>query len=204
MTGLVADFLGADTEVFPGIGAVGKTGFGPPIFVPVARIGSVSVRKSEVSLGLWIVCGLVCQVDLLPVLFLHFLVDMGHVDGLFLIGRGRGKKHKEVVTLLRGSLGGGFGGEVHKIDVVDDDVGIVLLPPLFAEGAIEPSVVGGDEVAPLENFQCFLFRGSAFREQEKRTGVRAERKSAASRQFNEVTTRQPLMVLSAHVASPPF
>jgi hypothetical protein len=59
---------------------------------------------------------------------------------------------------------------------------------LLAEGAIEPSVVSGDEVAPLENFQRFLFRGSAFREQEKRTGARAERKSAASSQFNEDTT----------------
>src|SRR6266571_2709001 len=188
MAGLVADFLGADTEVFPGIGAVGETRLSPPIFVPVARIGNVGIRECEIALGLWIVGGLVGQVDLLPVLFLHFLVDMGHVDGLLLIGGGRGKKHEKIVTLLRGGFGGGVGGEVHKIDVVDDDVGIVLLPTLLTEGAIEPSLVGGDEVAPLENFQRFLFRGSAFREQEKSTGTRAERESAASSQFNKVTT----------------
>src|SRR5260370_21398327 len=104
MARLVADFLGADTEVFPGIGAVGETGFSPPIFVPVARIGSVGVRKSEVSLGLWIVGGLVGQVDLLPVLFLHFLVDTGHLDGLLLICRRRAKKSENIVYLLRRRL----------------------------------------------------------------------------------------------------
>src|SRR5260370_38510680 len=108
------------------------------------------------------------------------------------------------MALLSGSLGGGFGGEVHKIDVVDDNVGIVLLPPLFAEGAIEPSVVGGDEVAPLENFQGFLFRGSTFREKEKRTGAPAAPKGPASSKITEETREQPRSLLFAHVASPPF
>src|SRR6266566_421542 len=68
---------------------------------------------------------LVCQVDLPPVLFLHFLVDMGQVDGLLLICCGRGKKHEEVVALLRGSFGSSLCGQIDEIDVVDDDVGIV-------------------------------------------------------------------------------
>src|SRR5713226_1222454 len=106
MAGLVADFFCADAQILPGVRAVRVTCVRPPVLMPVAGIGSVSVRKSEVSLGFWIVGGLVRQIDLLAVLRLHFLVHMGHVNGLLLVGRGRREKHEQVVAFSRRSLGG--------------------------------------------------------------------------------------------------
>src|SRR6266851_2325197 len=152
MAGLVADFFGTDAQFLPSIGAIGETDIGPPILVPVAGIGDVGIGKSKIALGLWIVSGFVGEIDLLAVAFLDFLVDRAHIDGLLLVGGGRGEKHEQVVALSRRSLRGSLRGKVDKVDVVDDDVGVVFLSPLFAEGPVEPSVVSGNEVAPLENF----------------------------------------------------
>src|SRR5229473_179758 len=153
MAGLVADFFGADAQLLPGIGAIGETDIGPPILVPVAGIGDVGIGKSEIALGLWIVSGFVGQIDFLAVAFLDFLVDRAHIDGLFLVGGGGRKKHEEIVAFFGGCFGGGFGRKVDEIDMVDNDVGIVFLSPLFAKRAVEPRVVSGDEVTPLEYFQ---------------------------------------------------
>src|SRR6266852_836652 len=128
MAGLVANLLGAHAQVLPGVRAVRVTRVRPPVLMPVAGIGSVSVRKGEVPLGFWIVGGLVRQIDLLAVLLLHFLVHMGHVKSLLLVGRRRRKKHEQVVTLLCRGLGSGLRGKVNKVDVVGDDIGVVLLP----------------------------------------------------------------------------
>src|SRR6266849_2686508 len=152
MAGLVADFFGAGAQLLPGIGAIRETRVGPPILVPVAGIRDVRIGKSEIALGLWIVSGFVGEIDLLAVAFLDFLVDRAHIDGLFLVGGGRGEKHKQVMTLARGGLRGRFGGQVDQVDVVDDDVRIVLLSPLLTEGAVEPGDIGGNEVTPLEYF----------------------------------------------------
>src|SRR2546430_7639277 len=155
---------------------------------PIAWIGDVRIGKSEIALGYRVVGVLVGQVDFLAVPFLDFLVDVGHIDGLLLIGcRGREQQH-EVVPLAGRSLGGGLRGKVDEIDVVNSDVGVVLLPPLLAKGPVKPGVVGGHEVAPLENLQSLLLGRSAFRKQEKRPGCSAKSKSAASRQLDEVTT----------------
>jgi len=51
--------------------------------------------------------------------------------------------------------------------VVDDDVRVVFLSPLLAEGPVKPGVVSGDEMAPLKNFQRFLLCRRTFREQKK-------------------------------------
>src|SRR6266436_6542886 len=188
MAGLVANLFGADAQIFPGIGTIGETRVGPPVLVPVAGIRDVGIGKSEVALGLWIVSGFVREIDLLAVLLLHFLVYLGHVNGLLLVGRRRREQHEKVVTLLCRGLGSSLRGKVNKVDVINDDVGIVFLSPLLAEGSVEPRIVGGNEVAPLENFQCFLFRRGPFREQKRRTCARADSESAAPRPLNEVTT----------------
>src|SRR5207253_2696226 len=100
-----------------------------------------------------------------------FLIHRTHINGLFLVGSRRREKHEKVMALSSRSLGSGLSSKVDKVDVVDNDVGIVLLPPLFAKGVIEPSVVSGNKMAPLKNFQRFLLRCCAFREQKKRAGA---------------------------------
>src|SRR5205814_242543 len=146
-------------------------GVGPPVFMPVAGIRDVGIGKSEVALGFWIVSRFVREIDLLAMLLLHFLVYMRHVNGLLFVGRGRGKKHEQVVALSRRSLRGSLGRKVDKVDVVDDDIRIVLLSPLFAESPVEPGVVRRNEVAPLKNFQRLLLSRRAFWEQKKRAGT---------------------------------
>src|SRR2546430_6618790 len=164
---------------------------------PIAWIGDVRIEKSEIALGFWIVGGLVGQVDFLAVPFLDFLVDVGHIDGRLLVGRRGREQHHEVVPPAGRSLRGGLRGEVDEIDVVNRDVGVVLLPPLLAKGPVKPGVVGGNEVTPLENLQSLLLGRSAFRKQEKRPGRSAKSKSAASRQRDEVTTGKSLICFSS-------
>jgi hypothetical protein len=72
--------------------------------------------------------------------------------------------------------------------MIDDDVGVMLLSPLLAEGLVEPSVVGGNEMAPLKYFQRLLLRCSLFRKQKKRAGTHAHRERAGACPFNEVST----------------
>src|SRR6266481_1192742 len=186
MTGLVADFLGADTQIVVSIWAIRETRVGPPVFVPVAGIGHVGIGKSEVALGFWIVSRLMREIDLLSVPFFNFLIHMGHINGLLFVGRGRREQHKKVVTLLCRGLGSSLGGKVDKVDVVDDDIRIVLLSPLFAEGSVKPGVVRWDEMAPLKNFQRFLLSCHAFWEQKKRAGADAGCEGPAPRQLDKV------------------
>ena len=108
MTTLISDFLCADAEVFPSVGTIRETRVGPPILVPVARIGDIGIGKSEIALGLWIVRRFVPEIDLLTVLLLYFLIHVGHVDRLFLVGRGWREKHEQIMALLRGGLRGGL------------------------------------------------------------------------------------------------
>src|SRR2546430_1508279 len=82
MAGLVADLFCADAELLISIRAIRETGVGPPVLVPIARIGDVGIGKSKIALGFRVVGGLVGQVDFLAVPFLDFLVDVGHIDGL--------------------------------------------------------------------------------------------------------------------------
>src|SRR5437762_1064512 len=188
MAGRAADLLGADAELFISVRAIRETRLGPPVLVPIAWIGDVGIGKSEITPGLWIVGGPVGKIDFLAVPLLDLLVDLGHIDGLLLIGRRGREQHDEVVPPAGRSLRGGLRGEVDEIDVVNSDVGVVLLPPLLAKGPVKPGVVGGNEVTPLENLQSLLLGRSAFRKQEKRPRRSAKSKSAGSRQPDEVTT----------------
>ena len=82
-------------------GPFGIACFGPPVFVPVARIGSVRIREGKILFRLRVVSGLVRQIDLLAVLLFHFLVDMGHVNDLLFISGRRGEEHEDVMALFR-------------------------------------------------------------------------------------------------------
>ena len=152
MACLIPDFLGAGSQIVPGIGTIREPRLRPPVLLPVARIWNVGIGKSEITLGLWIVGRLVREVDLLAVLLLHFLVHMRHVNGLLLVGAGRRKQHQQVMSLLCRGLGGGFRVKVDKVDVINHHIRVMLLSPLLAEGAIEPGVVGRDEMTPLKYF----------------------------------------------------
>src|SRR5436853_250020 len=140
--------------------------------------GGVQVKTSGVSDSwyrafMYFNASIVCLELTVP--FLDLLVDLGHIDGLLLIGRRGREQHHEVVPPAGRSLRGGLRGEVDEINVVNSDVGVVLLPPLLAKGPVKPRVVGGNEVAPLENLQSLLLGRSAVREQEERPGRSAER-----------------------------
>src|SRR5260370_17898517 len=186
MARLISDFLGPGPQIVVSIWAIREAGVGPPVLVPVAGIRHVGIGKSEVAVGFWIVSGFMRQIDLLAVLLLHFLVHMRHVNGLLFVRRRRREKHEQVVSLSRRSLRGSLGRKVHKVDVVDDDIRIVLLSPLFADSTVKPGVVRRYEVAPLQKFQRFLFRRRAFWEKKKRPGARAGREGAAPSQLDKV------------------
>src|ERR1700693_5451058 len=108
----------------------------------------------------------------------NFLIDRTHIDGLFLVGRWRREKHEEVMAFSSRSFGSSFGSQVHEVDVVDNYVGIVLLPPLFAEHAIEPSIVSGNEMAPLKNFQSLLLGSRPLGKEKKRPAASSDSGSA--------------------------
>lgn len=38
-----------------------------------------------------------------------------------------------------------------EIQIIDDDFGAVLRAPFLCEGAVEPLVIGGDKVRPMQN-----------------------------------------------------
>ena len=57
----------------------------------------------------------------------------------------------DVVAGPGGELRGHPRGQHEMGDVIDANLDPVLLAPLLHEHVVEPGVVGGDEVAPLED-----------------------------------------------------
>src|SRR5262249_40652257 len=103
----------------------------------------------------------------------------------------RGDEQEEVVPVTRGGLGRAARVDLGRRDVVDDHVGRVLLAPGLREGAVEPPVVAGNEVAPLQNPQRLAGRGGrpplarATGEGRKRAG----RREGAARGSDELAAR---------------
>jgi len=93
---------------------------------------------------------------------------MGHVDGLLLVGRRRRQKHEQVVPFSRRSFRGCLGVKIDQVDVINNDIGVVLLSPLFAESLVKPSVVGRNKMTPLKYLQSLLLRRSFFWKQNER------------------------------------
>src|SRR5437868_7835518 len=167
MAGLVLYLLSAGAQIVPGVGPVGITGVRPPVLVPVARIRGVGIGEGKIFLGLRVIGGFVRQVDFFAVLALHLFIDVGHVDDLLLIRRRRREEHHQVMAFARLRFGSAAGRQVDQVDIVDRDIGVVLLAPVLGVGAVEPGVPGGDEVAPLQDLQCFLLGGSALRKKKR-------------------------------------
>src|SRR5262249_24845809 len=125
----------------------------PEVLAVVDGVGRVAVAEAVVPLGPGIERALDRQFQRLAVPLLALLVDRAMVDDVVLVDRPGPWGVEEVVALLRGDLGGGDGVEAGGADVVDDDLGVVLLAPLLDVGAVEPNVIAGDEVIPLEDPQ---------------------------------------------------
>src|SRR4029453_9626270 len=71
-------------------------------------------------------------------------------------GRSVGLMVERVGPPAGGAFRGGGRGKVGQVDVVDDDVGVVVLPPDLRVHVVEPRVVGGDEVTPLDDLEGVL------------------------------------------------
>src|ERR1700731_1107063 len=201
MAASVANLFRAGAEIIIRVGPVGVARFSPPVFVPVARIGRVSVQKGEISLRFRIVCGLVRQIDFLAVLFLDLLIHMGHINRRVLVGRGRREEHEEVVAFLRGDFGGGSGGKINQIDIVHHDVGVVLLSPFLGEFSVEPGIVSRDEMAPLNYFQRLLLRQGALGKEKSRPDSGGKRSSTG--ELDEFSAGDSLASLFCHGNIPP-
>ncbi len=150
--GLVLDLLAADAHVVPGVGL--HADVAPEIRAIVDGIGNEAVRESEVFLGLRIIGTLDRKIDRLAVLFLARGIDILHVDDLFFVDRRRREKHHQVVALLRRYFRRCARRDQAEVDVVDDYLGAIFGAPFLGVGVVEPLVVGGDEVTPLQDLQC--------------------------------------------------
>ena len=156
-----------DADLVPAVGL--HADLVPEILPVVDRVRDVAVGEAVVLLGPRVVRALDRQVDRLAVLLLALLVDLPVVDDVVLVDRARPEEPEEVMTLLRGDLGRGGGVEGGDADVVDRDLGVVLLAPLLDVVAVEPLVVARDEVVPLQDLQLLL------RALSEDLSVRAER-----------------------------
>src|SRR5215472_14614605 len=149
--GLVLDLLAADADVLPGVGL--HPGLAPQVRAIIDGIRNVAVGEGEILLGPGIVGALDTEIDRLAIFLLALGVDILHVHHLILIDRRRSEEHHQVVALLRRHFRGSARGNEIEVDVVDDNLGIVLLAPVLGVLIVEPLVVSGHEVAPLQNFQ---------------------------------------------------
>src|ERR1041385_2641600 len=86
----------------------------------------------------------------------------------FSYATGGERNMNKVVTFLCCDLGGGAGGDLARRDVINDDVGVVLLPPFFGEDIVKPPVVAGHHMSPLNDLQHLLLGESSFGEEEHR------------------------------------
>src|SRR5579864_1225070 len=93
------------------------------------------------------------------------------------------------------------GSQVDQIDVVHHYVRIVLLPPFLCERAIEPGIIGRNEVAPLQNLQRFLLSLGALWKKKGRS--RAGCQCTGARQLDEFSPRNSTVSLLRH-RSPPI
>jgi len=59
------------------------------------------------------------------------------------------------MALPRGNFGRGAGGNQIEIQIIDDDFCIVFGAPLLGEAVVEPLVVSGNKMSPLQNPECF-------------------------------------------------
>ena len=97
---------------------------------------------------------------------------------MFLKGAGEAEKHMDVVARLRRHLGSGAGHHIREADVVDSDLHTVLGAPLLGK-RVEPRVVGGHEVAPLQDLELPCRPGVA----DEDSGAGSSGRSGAGDEF---------------------
>ena len=156
----------------------------PQIDAVIAGIGDVRIGEGEVFFRFRIERRSLGERDFLAVLLLDLRVNLLVIDDLLFVRRGRREEHEEIVSFFRRHFR--RGARIHLGDrhVVDDHVRVVLCTPLLGERAVEPFVIPGDEVTPLDDLQGFLLCQRSLREEKGRGHSR--RRHGAARQLDEL------------------
>jgi len=196
---LALDFLADTQHVVPARGPMRHALLGPQIDPVIHRIGNEAVGEAEVLLRPRVVGALDREVDRLAVLLRTLVVDLLVVDHLRLVTRCRPQEHEEIVTLLGRHLGGRARIDRWNPDVIDDHLRVVLLAPLPGICVVEPFVVGGHEVAPLENLQRVARRACRTRDDVR---SHARRKSDGTRGLHESAARHVASIFLSHGIPP--
>src|SRR5919108_1252722 len=123
----------------------------PQVCAVVDGVGRVVVGEAEVLLRPRVEGALPPDARDLPDLPLDLPDDVVQRDDAVLVRRRRRQELEEVVAALRRDLRRGPGRKLREVDVVDVHLGVVRLAPAFAVDVVEPPVVGGYEVAPLDD-----------------------------------------------------
>src|SRR5438128_3031305 len=156
-------------QVFPRRRPVRHADLGPDALQVVAGVGHVAVAEPEPLAGDRVVGAALAEIEDRSVLALGLRDDVGHVEHLRL-ERSRGREELEqVVPLLRGDLGVGARAQVRERDVIDRDVDALRGPPVLGV-LVEPDVVRGNEVAPLQDLDRLLAAPDPDRGTERRGG----------------------------------
>ncbi len=177
----------------------------PEVDAVVAGIRDERVGEREVLAGLRIERRLLRERDHLPVPALDLVDDLPVVDDLLLVRGRRRDEEEEVVSLLRRGLGRAARVDLGRRHVIDDDLGPVLRAPLLRVDAVEPGVVAGHEVAPLQDPERLLRRRSpSSREGPHESAGTAPAAMRRSRRFQEPAPRDPgaLSLRHRRVSSP--
>src|SRR5262249_61695729 len=113
----------------------------------------VGARASRV---LFVLVGGVLRADVLvfPGLLLGLDRGRGEMERVppARVRAARAVEGENVVSRLGGDFGRGAGRELKVRDVIDRNSDAVLLAPILSEG-IEPAVVLGNEMTPLQDFE---------------------------------------------------
>ncbi len=146
-------FAPAHPQVLPGVGAVGKARLAPQVDPVVAGVRHVGVGEREVFSRLRVERRLLRERHHRAVLLLDGFHDLPVVDHLVFVGRRRRQEEEEVVPLAAGRLRRAARVDLGRGHVIDDDARVVSLAPFLRVALIEPGVVPGNEVAPLEDLE---------------------------------------------------
>ena len=139
-------------QLLVGAGPVGQADLLPQALAVVARVGGPPVAEPEVLVGRGVERAAGAEPHLLAEALHRLVLEVGQVAHALLQRRRREDELDQVVALAGGDLGRGPGQELGLVDVVDAHVDAHLRAPVLGEG-VEPGVVAGHEVAPLEDLQ---------------------------------------------------
>ena len=168
----------------------------PEILAVVNRVRDVILGEPVPLAGLGVVTALEPDPADLPDLARDLLNDLFVVDHLVLEPGLRRQVPEDVVTALSGDLSLRACRQLGEVDVVDLHVGVVLGAPVLRVRVVEPHVVGGNEVAPLDDLERVLvllvdvLRHSGCRHLRQRAAV--ENQESAEPPADHLAARQAL------------